>query len=123
MSQVSLDDITGRRAFDVTYGRPLRVVTVDSGATFTLTLNRLSNGNVGYTWKSDSDNLMSGEGELFEKYEEIAKTPSGTHVKDAGGSLRIKLDSHSLEWSSGSDSSGYIYYNPSKVALAYQNKD
>ena len=123
MSQFCSENITGRQSFDVTYGRPLRVVTVDSGATFTLTLSQLPNGNVGYVWKSDTGDSISGQGELFEKYEEIAKTPTGTHVNDAGGSLRITLDRNSLEWSSGSDSSGYIYFNPSKVALAYQTKD
>jgi len=123
ISQFSAEDITGRQSFDVSYGSPLRVVSVDSGAVFTLTLSQLPNGNVGYAWKSDADDSKSGQGELFEKYEEVAKTPTGRHVKDAGGSLRIKLDGHSLEWSSGSDTSGYIYYNPGKVALAYQDND
>jgi len=86
-------------------------------------LSRLPNGNVGYAWTSNSEAQGGGQGELFEKYKKVAKTPTGTHVKDAGGSLRIKLDGHSLEWSSGSDSTGYIYYNPNKVTLAYQNKD
>ena len=123
ISQFSAEDVTGRQSINVTYGRPMRVASVDSGAVFTLTLTKLPNGNVGYAWKSDSDDSNSGQGELFEKYDEVARTPSGRHVKDAGGSLSIKLDGHSLEWSSGSDSSGYIYYNPSKVALAYQTKD
>jgi len=123
ISQFSSEDLTGRQSFDVTYGRPVRVVAVDSGAAFTLTLSRLPNGNVGYAWTSNSEAQGGGQGELFEKYKKVAKTPTGTHVKDAGGSLRIKLDGHSLEWSSGSDSTGYIYYNPNKVTLAYQNKD
>lgn len=123
ISQISSDDLTERKSFDVTYGRALRVVDIGSGAIFTLTLNRLPNGNVGYAWKSDADDQNGGRGKLFEKYEEVAKTPTGTHVKDAGGSLRINLSGHSLEWSSGSESSGYIYYNPSNVALAYQTKD
>ena len=74
ISQVSSEDITGRQSFAVTYGRSLRVVSADSGAAFTLTLSQLPNGNVGYAWKSDTDDLKSGQGELFEKYEEIAKT-------------------------------------------------
>jgi hypothetical protein len=119
ISHVSPQDITGRQPFAVTYGKSLRVVITDSGAAFTLTLSRLPNGNVGYDWKSDTDDLKSGRGELFEKYEEIAKTPAGKFVKDAGGSLKIELDGHSLAWSSGSDSSGYIYYNPNMATLAY----
>ena len=48
ISQFSAEDITGRQSFNVTYGRPLRVASVDSDAAFTLTLNQLPNGNVGY---------------------------------------------------------------------------
>ena len=123
ISQFSAEDITGRHSFKVTYGRPLHVASVDSDAAFTLTLSQLPNGSIGYAWKSDADDSKSGQGELFEKYDEVARTPTGTQVKDAGGSLIIKPDGHSLEWSSGSDSSGYIYYSPSKMTLAYQTKD
>ena len=104
----------------VVYGKLLRVQKVESDDAFMLTLKRLSNGKVGYTWRSVTDEAVSGEGELFEKYEDVVKLPSGTHVKDVGSRLGIELQGLSLEWSSSSDDSGYIYYNPRRVTLAYQ---
>lgn len=109
-----------RQSFKVVYGKPLRVALVGSDEVFTLTLIRIANGNIIYTWSPLESSQIGGEGELFEKYVKVAKTPSGTHIKDDGSSLRIVIDHISLEWSKGSDSGGYIYYNPSKVTLAYQ---
>ena len=119
ISQFSADDASSRQSFEITYGKPLRVAVIDSEDAFLLTLTRLPNGNVGYAWLSDANKVSSGSGELFEKYEEVAKTPTGSHVKDVGSSLGIEIQDVTLEWSSGSDSGGWIYYNPSKITLAY----
>lgn len=118
-SPVWLKDALERQAFTVTYGKPLRVDIIDSGQAFSLTLNRLPGGKVRYTWRSITDGTSKGDGELFEKYEEVTKSPTGTHVKDVGGSLEIHLESFALEWSWGSESSGFIYYDPRKFALAH----
>ena len=122
ISQFSANDASSRQSFEITYDKPVRIAVIDSEDAFSLTLTRLPNGNVGYAWLSDTNKASSGSGELFEKYEEVAKTPTGSHVKDVGSSLGIEIQDVTLEWSSGSDSSGWIYYNPSKITLAYQTK-
>lgn len=93
------------KSFEVTYGKPL------------------PSGNVGYVWQSNSNDQNNGRGELFEKYEVVKKTSTGNHVKDAGSSLRMYISGHSLEWSSGSESSGYIYYNPNIMTIAHQSNN
>ena len=122
-SQFSENDGSSRQSFEITYGKPVRINVVDTEDAFSLTLTRLPNGNVRYAWISVTNKAISGSGELFEKYEEVAKTPTGRHVKDAGSSLGIELEGMTLEWSSGSDNSGWIYYNPSKVKIAYQTNE
>jgi len=122
MYQTSLGDSIERQSFSVAYGKPLRVEKIGTGEIFTLTLTRRQNGNIGYTWINGTDKAKTGEGELYEKYEKVPMMPSG-NVKDVGSCLRIQLTDVALEWSAGSTDSGYIYYSPRRVTLAYQTED
>jgi len=122
-SPISLEDALNRQSFRIEYGRPLRVEKLNTGERFTLTLTNAEDGRVRYSWRSMTDSESAGSGELFEKYEVVAKTPTGRHVKDDGGSLIIEFEDEKLQWSKASDSSGYIYYNPESLSLAYQVKD
>ncbi len=123
LSPISHEDILNRKSFLVDYGSPLRLEQLATGEQFTLTLTQAGNGRARYSWQAHSPKEEEGSGELFEKYEHVASTPTGMHVKDAGGSLFIRLKDDLLEWSMASDSSGYIYYNSNSISITYQTKD
>jgi len=123
LSGLSFDGTFQRESFKVTYGKPVRVEVAGSGEVFTVILSSLANGKVGYVWHSEDDKDLSGGGELFEKYKVVGRSREGIHVVDAGGSLGIELKGVVLDWSAGSRTDGYLYYNPDRITLANVDQD
>jgi hypothetical protein len=73
-----------------------------------------SNAEADYRWRYldlGTSVETAGEGHLFEDY---ARTPTadGVSLVDEGGQLHATIADMSVEWSYGSDISGWIYYNP-----------
>jgi hypothetical protein len=55
-----------------------------------------------------------GEGKVFEKYDRKPARPpkEGFEVTDAGGQLKVVAGKIALEWSIGSENSGWLYFMP-----------
>lgn len=62
------------------------------------------------------DREQSGEGKVFEKYESHQEKEGSKRVEivDRGSQLMITVGAVSLEWSHGSDTSGWVYFVPER---------
>ena len=93
----------------------LLVVSKDGNAALRFTAFGPKNGVSTYEWRfqpADGGDESRGTGTVFEKYITTRTSPGQYNVEDAGSQLHIIAGAIRLEWSYGSRSSGWIYYNP-----------
>lgn len=64
--------------------------------------------------KGEAAKEEQGEGKVFEKYDRKPAQPpkAGVEVTDAGGQLKVIAGKIELQWSFGSDNSGWLYFVP-----------
>lgn len=66
-----------------------------------------------------------GAGKVFEKYNRKPAPPpnKGTEVTDAGGQLKVVAGKIALDWSLGSESSGWLYFMPETERVQFVHAD
>jgi hypothetical protein len=107
---------TKRVSFKVDYNQPVFLID-KSGTQFKLEFIPASNGRIDYSWSAVTEPSRKGSGTVFENYETVGKTHDGIKVKDVGSQLKIEIEGLQIEWSSGGQSSGYVYFHPDDITI------
>jgi hypothetical protein len=117
--EIAGPDVQGEEHFKLRDDQMVVITSQEGKAAIDFTSFGDSDDNSYYRWRYRSyseDAEKSGEGKVFEKYNKI-KNDDGYLLEDIGSELTVRAGPINLQWSYGSPSSGWFYYNSAKLKI------
>lgn len=113
---VEISEAEDRKSLSVGLNQVIRVSNTN-GALALIQFTQFGTTNAAYRWRfhpSSNSPITTGAGVVFENYDKRADASGSTALIHLGSpdDLKVKAGNFRLEWSFGSLTNGWLYYNP-----------